>query len=398
MSRPRTYKGLYAYAWDLADEGLDTVLGRVRLTGLNTITLAASYHAGKFVRPHGVSGKVYFPTDGTVYFRARPERYGHIRPLVNPLVAEFDAFAMLEKEASDLDRVAWVVCCHNTPLGERHPEFTTRNAFGDPYPYSLCPAHPAVRDYVVNLVSDLADRHDLAGVALETPGWLPYDHGFHHEFALLPLDRFAKSLLALCFADATRSAAAAAGIDADRLQAKTKDLLERYLAADLALSEALATEWWLAEVVGDPEFAAFLHWRCRVVADLVADVKAALPAPTRLAVIPTVQRPPAACWLEGSDPAMLAGVADALEVPLYQSSAAEAWLSAWDVRRRAGDAAALNFILRPSFPDLANGAETATAVRRLQALHPAGFAFYNYGHLRLTSLERIKAALDALEA
>ena len=394
----RMYKGLYVYAWDLADEGLETVLGRVRPSGINTITLAASYHAGKFLRPHGASGKVYFPTDGTVYFQARPERYGHIRPLVNPLVAEFDAFAALEKEAPDLDRVAWVVCCHNTPLGQRHPDFTTRNAFGDPYPYSLCPAHPAVRDYVVNLVSDLADRHDLAGVALETPGWLPYDHGFHHEFALLPLDRFAKSLLALCFADATRSAARAAEIDADRLQAKTRDLLERYLAADLALSEALATEWWLAEVVSDPEFAAFLHWRCRVVADLVADVKAALPAPTRLAVIPTVQRPPAACWLEGSDPAMLARVADALEVPLYQPSAAEAWLSAWDVRRRAGDEAALNFILRPSFPDLANGAETVAAVRQLQALRPAGIAFYNYGHLRLTSLERMDAALAALEA
>ena len=115
--------------------------------------------------------------------------------------------AELGKKAPDLGRVAWVVCCHNTPLGELHPDLTTRNAFGDPYPYSLCPAHPAVRDYVVNLCADLADRYDLAGVALETPGWLPYDHGFHHEFALVPLDRYAKSLLALCFAESTRHAA-----------------------------------------------------------------------------------------------------------------------------------------------------------------------------------------------
>jgi hypothetical protein len=390
------YKGLYVYAWDLADEGLETVLGRIRPTGINTVTLAASYHAGKFLRPHGVGGKVYFPVDGTVYFQARPERYGHIRPLVSPLVGEFDAFARLEQEAPDLARVAWVVCCHNTPLGQQHPEFTSRNAFGDPYPYSLCPAHPAVRDYVVNLVADLVDRHDLAGVALETPGWLPYDHGFHHEFALLPLDRFAKSLLALCFADSTRSAARAVGIDADRLQAKTRDLLERWLGADLALPEALATEWWLAEVVSDPEFATFLHWRCRVVADLVADVKAAVPAPTKVAVIPTVQRPPAAAWLEGSDLALLAGVADALEVPLYQPSAEEAYLSAWDTRRRAGGEADLHFILRPSFPDLANGADTAAAVRRLRPLRPAGIAFYNYGHLRLTSLDHVGAALAGL--
>jgi hypothetical protein len=393
----RSYRGLYTYAWDLADEGLEVALGRIRPTGINTITLAASYHAGKFVRPHGVSGKVYFPKDGTVYFQARPERYGQIKPLINPLVAEFDAFTELEKQVPDLDRVAWVVCCHNTPLGQLHPDLTARNAFGDPYPYSLCPAHPAVRDYVVNLCADLADRHDLAGIALETPGWLPYDHGFHHEFALLPLDRFAKTLLALCFAETTRHAAHAAGIDAERLQAKTRALLERYLEVDLAVPDALATEWWLAEVVSDPEFAAFLHWRCRVVADLVAAVKAALPATTRLAVIPTVQRPPSACWLEGSDFSLLAGAADALEVPAYQPSAEDAFLSAWHVRERAGPDATLNFILRPSFPDLGNGAETVAAARRLKEVGMAGLAFYNYGHLRLASLERIKAALAALE-
>jgi hypothetical protein len=398
MSRrmTRRYQGLYAYAWDLADEGLETVLARIRPTGINTVTLAASYHAGKFLRPHGASGKVYFPKDGTVYFKARPERYGHIKPIVNPLVAEFDAFTLLERQAPDLDRVAWVVCCHNTPLGEQYPEFTARNAFGDPYPYSLCPAHPAVRDYVVNLCADLADRHDLTGLALETPGWLPYDHGYHHEFALLPLDRWAKTLLALCFADSTRSAARAAGIDADRLQARTRELLERYLSADLAVPDALATEWWLADVVGDPEFAAFLHWRCRVVADLVAAVKAALPATTRLAVIPTVQRPLATCWLEGSDLALLARAADALELPAYQPSAEDAWLSAWDARRRAGDDAALHFILRPSFPDLANGAETVQAALRLKEIGMAGIAFYNYGHLRLASLEHITAALAAI--
>jgi len=390
------YQGLYTYAWDLADEGLETALGRIRPLGINTITLAASYHAGKFLRPHGASGKVYFPKDGTVYFKARAERYGHIKPLVNPLVEEFDAFALLAREAPDLGRVAWVVCCHNTPLGQQHPEFTTRNAFGDPYVYSLCPAHPAVRDYVVNLVADLAERYDLAAVALETPGWLPYDHGYHHEFALVPLDRLAKTLLALCFADATRSAARAAGIDADRLQTRVRALIEQHLAADVAVPDALAAEWLQALVVADPELAAFLHWRCRVVADLVADVKAALPAPVKLAVIPTVQRPPAACWLEGSDLAMLAGVADALELPAYQPSAEEAWLNAWHARHRVGDAVPLNFILRPAWPDLANGAETAAAAVRLKTLGMAGIAFYNYGHLRLASLDHIKAALAAI--
>src|SRR5690606_6490533 len=147
--------------------------------------------------------------------------------------------------------------------------------------------------------------------------------------------------------------------------ARARALLERWFAADLVVPEATAAAWWEAEIAGEPEWARFLHWRCRLVADLVAAVKTALPADTSLAVIPSVQRPGALCWLEGSDPARLAGAADALEVPAYQPSAEAAFLDAWHTRARAGEDAALHFILRPSFPDLAAGAETAAAARRL---------------------------------
>ncbi|MEE9210137.1 MAG: hypothetical protein V3U23_06765 [Kiloniellales bacterium] len=391
------YKGLYAYAWDLADEGLENALARIRPTGVNTITLAASYHAGKFLRPHGQAGKVYFPEDGTVYFQPRPERYGVIKPIVNPLVAEHDMLAALEREAPDLDRVAWVVCLHNTPLGRRHPEYVVRNAYGDPYYYNLCPAYEEVRAFVVNLCADLADRYELSGLALETPGWLPFDHGFHHEFAMVPLNRWAKWLLGLCFSEGSRKGAKAAGLDVDSLQAETRAALERFLADDIAVPEAMAAEWLIADLIADSEWTAFLNWRCRLVADLVAEVKAALPKETRLAVIPTVQRPTAACWAEGSDVKMLAEAADALEVPAYQATAEEVFANAWDVRRRAGDDARLHFILRPSFPDLANGTETAAAALRLTEVGLSGIAFYNYGHIRLKCLGRVREALAALE-
>jgi hypothetical protein len=391
------YKAIYAYAWDLVDEGLDTVLDRLRPTGINTITMAASYHAGKFVRPHAPGSKVKFLDDGTVYFQPRPDRYGDIAPIVNPMVAEHDMLAELKRAAPDLDRVAWVVCLHNTPLGQRHPECTVRNAYGDPYIYNLCPAHEAVRDYVVALCADLADRYELTGLVLETPGFLPFDHGFHHEFSMVALNPWTKWLLGLCFADATRAAARAAGIDADRLAAETRAALDRFFAADIAVSDDVAAQWWIADLVADPEWSAFLNWRCRLVADLVADVRAALPAETALAVIPTVQRPTAASWSEGSDLAMLARAADALEIPAYEPSAARVLADAWDVRRRAGPDARLNFILRPSHPDLADGAETTAAALALKEAGMAGIAFYNYGHFRLASLDRVRDALAALD-
>jgi hypothetical protein len=391
------YKSIYAYPWEL-EEGLDATLAQIRDAGLNTITLAACCRAGAFMRAHGGAGEVDSAKEGTVCFRARSGRYGHIRPRVHPMVEKFDALAELQRAAPDLRRAAWVSCCHNRSLGEQHPEYVARNALGDPYPDSLSPAHPAVRDYVVNLCADLAHGYDLASIVLETPGWLPYDHIDHQAHAGTPLDRWAKALLSLCFADTTRHAARAANIDAGRLQAKARAALERYFAAEIAAPETTAAEWWLADLVSDPEWAAFLNWRCRQVADLVTDVKAALPAGTTLTVIPTVQRPSADCWLEGSDPAMLAAAADALEIPACQVSAEDLYIDAWDVRRRAGADAALHFILGPHDPERADGADTVDAALRLKEIGMAGIAFCDYGRIRPPSLGHIKAVLAALDA
>ena len=59
-----TYRAIYSYAWDIAEVGVSVFGDEIRALGLETVTLAGSYHAGKFLRPHG-KGKVYFSEDGT---------------------------------------------------------------------------------------------------------------------------------------------------------------------------------------------------------------------------------------------------------------------------------------------------------------------------------------------
>src|SRR5258708_11052496 len=85
-----SYKAIYAYAWDLADEGVPEATRQFRALGLDTVTIAGSYHAGKFLRPKGKNGKVYFPEDGTAYFRPDSRRYGEIKPIENSLLRERD--------------------------------------------------------------------------------------------------------------------------------------------------------------------------------------------------------------------------------------------------------------------------------------------------------------------
>jgi hypothetical protein len=390
-------KGIFVYAWDLLDEGVATVTGRLRAAGADSVALATSYHAGKFVRPHGRSGKVYFPDDGTIYFRHRPERYGRVEPVPHPMLEDFDPLTALADEAPDLARVGWTVCCHNSRLGRAYPELIAQNAVGDGLFYSLNPAHPDVREYVVTMVVDQAERYGLDAVTLETPGWLPYEHGYHHEFALVPLDPWIGLLLGLCFAPESMAGARAAGIDAAGLKRRVASHIEAWCAADIAATPARAGEWQLADVVTDGELAAYLRWRCRVVADLVAEIRDRLPKATELRIIPSVQRPSARSWYEGSDLAMLAEVCDAVEICAYEPSAAAVAADIFDVRRRVGDAARLFAILRPSHPDLGGGAEAAAAARALRQAGVEGLDFYNYGHWRLAALEHVRAAFAAWE-
>jgi PKD repeat protein len=60
---------MYSYSWDIAENGVSETLAEYKKMGINTVTLAASYHAGKFFRPKSKTNKIYFPEDGTVYFK-----------------------------------------------------------------------------------------------------------------------------------------------------------------------------------------------------------------------------------------------------------------------------------------------------------------------------------------
>lgn len=375
---------MYLYAWDLQEEGVGEVAARLRGAGLETVSLATSYHAGRFLRPHAPQRKVYFPEDGTVYFSPDMSRYGRLRPRVNGQVREFDALRELERHAPDLQRVGWTVGLHNTPLGLEHPDLTARTAYGDPLFNSLCPSQPEVRDYLVALCVDLGANYDLTEVMVETPGWQAFRHGHHHEFELVELSDRVETMLGMCFCDACRAGARGAGIDADGLAAATRRDLDRFFST----GEAPPTDPGSAD-----DWQAFHAWRADVVTGLVQQVRAALRAAVGLAVIPTVQSPNSLCWVEGSALSRLAAAADRLEIPAYQHGPEAIARDISAVRRDAGGAARLGYILRPTWPHLSSAAEVQEAVRSVVEAGAESVSFYNYGHMRLSSLDWIRDAL-----
>jgi hypothetical protein len=392
-----SYKAIYAYPWDVAEAGRDAALDRFAGLGLDTVTIAGAYHAGKFLRPHGRRGKVYFPQDGTVYFSARPERYGEIKPLPNAMLADGDQLRDLCGQ-SRLAVNVWLVLLHNTALGARHPEATVANAFGDRYVYSLCPSAPQARAYATALCADVAEAYPVRGLSLETPGFLPYAHGYHHEFALNRPNVWLDNQLGLCFCEHCRRGARAAGVDVETLRKRVAGDIEAYLGGDVDFPPDMAEAFWRADTRSDGELRAFLDYRCDVVTSLAREIRASVRKDAEVAVIPSVARPSAGAWYEGSDLAGLTEAAGVLEVCLYEPGAERVKADLFDVKRRLRGRGRLRAILRPAFPDFAARGDFIEAMRALGRAGVEDVAFYNWGHIRDAHLDWIPEGLAALAA
>ena len=386
---------LYAYPWDVAEKGAGAITREFRALGVQGISLALAYHAGKFMRPTGTSGKVVFPEDGTVSFRTTISRYGRVRPQpTSLLVSGRDVL----RDLTDIGGLAvhgWMVLLHNSRIGLSDPELCVENAFGDRYIYSLCPAHPDNRAFAVALVADAGANNDLASILVETPGFLPYQHGYHHEFSLMRHNQWLDNRLGLCFCDHCLARADAAGVDGRKVKADTAQAISAYLASDVDYPADMAQALWLADVATDPDLQGYLRMRNEAVTSLVLDIRAALRPEVDLRVIPSVDRPTGKSWVEGTDLAALSRAGIGIEACFYEPSAARVAADLFDVQRRTGNAQ-LTGILRPAFPDLEVPGEFVAAVEVLKAAGLARVSFYNYGHLRARDLRRIRDATAIL--
>jgi hypothetical protein len=387
-----SYKAIYSYAWDLADSGIAAAVAEFRELGLDTVTLAGSYHAGKFLRPHGRSGKVYFPEDGTVYFKANAGRYGAIKPVANRLLKERDVLAELLAERGMKVNV-WLVLLHNTLLGSANPQATVANAFGDRYIYSLCPSAPEARAYALGLARDVTESYGISGISLETPGFLPYAHGYHHEFALNRPNRWLDSLLGLCFCDHCVQRAEKAGIAAKKLKAEVAQDVSAYLASDIDFPDDMAEAFWLADARIDGDLRRFLDWRCSVVTSLIAEIRGVVRKDATVAVIPSVARPTGGAWYEGSDLQSEAEATGIIEACFYEPSASRVKADLFDIKRRLRGTGRIRAILRPAYPDFTSKGDFLAAVSALKEGGVSEFAFYNWGHIRKSNLAWIGEAM-----
>ena len=184
-----SYRAIYAYAWDIAERGV--AAGDPRSRGASASTRSRSPAA---IMPENSSGRMGGVERSISPRTARsisgPTRHATARSSRSPtrLVRERDIFR--ELPTAGLAVNAWMVLLHNTRLGDSLSGGTVENAFGDRYVYSLCPSAPDAREYAVALCKDVTENYAVSGISMESPGFPPYAHGFHHEFALMKQNRW----------------------------------------------------------------------------------------------------------------------------------------------------------------------------------------------------------------
>jgi hypothetical protein len=383
---------MFSYSWDLAENGISNSVKELEKIGINSITLASSYHAGKFLRPKSKINKVYFPEDGTVYFKSDSSRYGKIKPIPNSTYGDGHVLRELT-ETKELSVSAWLVLLHNTPLGSKHRDSAVQNAFGDPYLYALCPSAPDAREYAIGLCKDVTESYAVEGVTVESIGFPPYEHGFHHEMSFVKPNKWLSQNLGLCFCKHCIAGAEGSGIDAKGLMTRTADKVHRYLEGDIDYQSDMAEALWAADVVNDPDLHNFIDFRSGVVTSLAKEIRESVRKDVEVAVIPSVARPTGGAWYEGTDLKAIAEVTGVIEACFYEPSIDRIKGDLADIKIRTNNVGKIKGILRPAFPDLPTEDLVIEAVCALWNGGVKDIGFYNYGHIRSQSLKWIGKAL-----
>lgn len=402
---------IFAFATDLHDEGVETVLDSVAEQGqLGGVTLATAYHHGRDVFPHNPVRKVHFLEGGTLFFRADPSRYGGLlRPVVSELAQEHDVLADLRQATDRRSQAvqAWTVFLHNSRLGSRHPECAVRNAFDDPYITDLCPANPEVRRYAVELASDLM-RYRPDGILSESMHYHPLEHGYHHERYFIEIGPLARFLLGLCFCEHCLGRAEQRGVDARRVRSLARDRVQAAFDAPPDDVEASGVDRDQVRALADGELGGYLDMRSETVTSLASEVSEAVDmAGGTLTFMdlsgamkgyatgrPEGDPAPSISWQLGVDIAGLADVCHGVEAIGYAYDVDRLRYDLAAYKQLVGDGANLSVALRPMMPDCDSVENLAAKLAVSEELGIERADFYHYGFMRLSTLDRIGQAVS----
>ncbi|NQT18065.1 MAG: hypothetical protein HQ592_00055 [Planctomycetes bacterium] len=221
------------YAWDLADEGIERILDNVQeMTNCNSVYLIALMHHEKrpltdFFYPHNPVRKTYCPEDSRAYWH--PDLSFYDKTPIKPRTSERDLLKDTDWLATCIEAVrkrglkTGVEISHTIIDKERAAgEFEhcmQHNIYGDRISQLICFNNPDSREYAVSLFAEMAGRYDLDYIQTCL---IPFSAGRSVRGSSLPAARLLGTVLGGCFCEHCARAAAAKGLDYEKIK---QDLL-----------------------------------------------------------------------------------------------------------------------------------------------------------------------------
>ncbi len=234
------------YAWDLADEGVERILGNLEeMTATNSAYLIAVMHHEKrpltdYFYPHNPARKTYFPEDSTAYFRPDRSMYGRIAPRTSDrdLLAGTDWLEVLVSAARKRGMRTGVELSHTLVDLERaeneFPDCIQHDIYGNRLEKFLCFNSPDAREYITALFADVVTNYDIDYVQTCL---IPFHSGRNSPH---PAVRLIGTTLGGCFCDSCKAAAGAAGIDLDAIGRALLPLADSINSPSLAQAHEMA--------------------------------------------------------------------------------------------------------------------------------------------------------------
>jgi hypothetical protein len=373
----------YAFPWDFLDDGESAP--RVAALGADVVALAATYHSARVPTPLSRSRRVTDVPRSAMYLPVREGAWrGHrLIPTSPEWLEEKDSFNVARRrlEENGLEVDAWIVLTHHDELGYANPELIVRNAFGEPYPYALCPSHPDVREYCVTLVDETVKLTECRGIVLEACGPMGVEHGgVHDKLEFANFTAVDEELLSLCFCQSCRDALSTFNIDVGDL---TRRVREHVGVNTPSLEEALG------ESLSDRVAAYRGTLTSDLRRDIVEHVKALKPT-TSVTVHTSARR-----WATGSFPTF----GDPTESTGISSVVANCWSpSSADVELRAlsdvvSDQVNVGAYLRLD-RGWSNEALVSATLRRYLDYGVSELHLYHVGMLSHTGLGAARGVID----
>ncbi|HXG24006.1 MAG TPA: hypothetical protein VNJ09_05570 [Chthonomonadales bacterium] len=388
------YSAIWVYPWDLLDEGFDTALARIADAGLGGVSLAVAYHSVRALCPHNPHHAVIHGEGNVVYFQPNPDSFveTRLKPTPSSLLADGDVLERTCEAAArrGLKVHAWTVLHHNSRLGTAFPDCTIENAFGDRYPFGLCPANPEVRAYTLGLVQSLSRRENLGVIELESLGYMGMEHTGLHSKQGVELDTMHRFLLSLCFCEYCQARMRANDVDTRAAREAAMREIRGYLSGLYQPNEDDPLGQ-LAAVLGKDQADGILAARDEVVLSLLEELYWQVNEPQQLSVmvasLPLITGAGAAVTLSEARE-----WCDILLTQVFLNSVEAIHEAVADVAVRRGSVPVYAG-LQAIAPFVHSKEELTQRVKTVREAGADGVQFYHYGLMPLRNLEWITEAL-----